>query len=89
VIRLLFIIHLNGEEVYAFSVSPAHTNGDTFIHFTESDVIHAGDVFRTTAFPAIDANNGGSLEGSLQALGLLIGTVGSDTKILPGHGEIS
>ena len=82
-------IHLNGEEVYAFSVPPAHTDGDTFIHFTESDVIHAGDVFRTTAFPVIDTNNGGSLEGSLQALGLLIGASGPDTKILPGHGEIS
>ena len=82
-------IHLNGEEVYAFSVPPAHTDGDTFIHFMESDVIHAGDVFRTTAFPVIDTNNGGSLEGSLQALGLLIGAAGPDTKILPGHGEIS
>ena len=26
-------IHLNGEEVYAFSVPPAHTDGDTFIYF--------------------------------------------------------
>ena len=82
-------IHLNGEEVYAFSVPPAHTDGDTFIHFMESDVIHAGDVFRTTAFPVIDTNNGGSLDGSLQALGVLIGAAGPDTKILPGHGEIS
>ena len=82
-------IHLNGEEVYAFSVLLAHTDGDTFIHFMESDVIHAGDVFRKTAFPVIDTNNGGSLEGSLQALGLLIGAVGTKIKILPGHGEIS
>ena len=82
-------IHLNGEEVYAFSVPPAHTDGDTFIHFMESDVIHAGDVFRTTAFPVIDTNNGGSLDGTLQALGVLIGAAGPDTKILPGHGEIS
>ncbi|MEC7894297.1 MAG: MBL fold metallo-hydrolase, partial [Pseudomonadota bacterium] len=82
-------IHLNGEEVYAFSVPPAHTDGDTFIHFMESDVIHAGDVFRTTAFPVIDTNNGGSLDGSLQALGVLIEAAGPETKILPGHGEIS
>ena len=82
-------IHLNGEEVHAFSIPPAHTDGDTFIHFMESDVIHAGDVFRTTAFPVIDTNNGGSLEGSLQALGLLIEAAGPETKILPGHGEIS
>ncbi len=82
-------IHLNGEEVYAFPVPPAHTDGDTFIHFIDSDVIHTGDVFRTTAFPVIDTNNGGTLEGSLQALGLLIGTAGPNTKILPGHGEVS
>ena len=82
-------IHLNGEEVYAFPVPPAHTDGDTFIHFVDSDVIHTGDVFRTTAFPVIDTNNGGTLDGTLQALGLLIGTAGPDTKILPGHGEIS
>lgn len=82
-------IHLNGEEVFAFPVPPAHTDGDTFIHFVDSDVIHAGDVFRTTAFPVIDTNNGGTLDGTLQALGLLIGTAGPDTIILPGHGAPS
>ncbi len=79
-------IHLNGEEVFAFPVPPAHTDGDTFIQFMESDVIHAGDVFRTTAFPYIDLENGGTLDGTLQALGILIGTAGPDTMIVPGHG---
>jgi len=82
-------IHLNGEEVYAFPVPPAHTDGDTFIHFKDSDVIHAGDVFRTTAFPVIDTNNGGSLEGTLAALAMLVGTAGPNTQIVPGHGEVS
>ncbi len=82
-------IHLNGEEVFAFPVPPAHTDGDSFILFRDSDVIHAGDVFRTTAFPVIDTNNGGTLDGTLQALGILIGTAGPNTKISPGHGGIS
>jgi len=82
-------IHLNGEEVYAFSVPPAHTDGDTFIHFKDSDVVHTGDVFRTTAFPVIDTNNGGTLKGTLEALGRLIGVAGPNTKILPGHGVVS
>lgn len=82
-------IHLNDEEVHAFPVPPAHTDGDTFIHFRNSDVIHAGDVFRTTAFPVIDTNNGGTLEGTLQALAVLVGTAGPDTKIIPGHGAVS
>jgi len=82
-------LHLNGEEVFAFPVPPAHTDGDTFILFRDSDVIHAGDVFRTTAFPVIDTNNGGTLDGTLQALGLLVGTAGPNTKIVPGHGVVS
>ncbi|MEQ8953948.1 MAG: MBL fold metallo-hydrolase [Gammaproteobacteria bacterium] len=82
-------VHLNGEEVFAFPVPPAHTDGDTFIMFRESDVIHTGDVFRTTAFPVIDTNNGGTLVGTLQALGILIGSAGPNTQILPGHGVIS
>jgi len=82
-------IHLNGEEVHAFPVPPAHTDGDTFVHFKDSDVIHTGDVFRTTAFPVIDTNNGGTLAGTLQALGTLAGVAGPDTKIVPGHGVVS
>ena len=82
-------IHLNGEEVYAFPVAPAHTDGDTFIHFRDSDVIHAGDVFRTTGFPYIDTANGGTLEGTLAALAELIGRSGPNTQIVPGHGEVS
>lgn len=82
-------IRLNGEEVHAFSVPPAHTDGDTFIHFKDSDVVHTGDVFRTTAFPVIDTNNGGTLPGTLEALGRLIGLAGPDTLILPGHGVVS
>ncbi|MBM88683.1 MAG: MBL fold metallo-hydrolase [Gammaproteobacteria bacterium] len=82
-------IYLNNEEVHAFPVPPAHTDGDTFIHFRDSDVIHAGDVFRTTAFPVIDTNNGGTLEGTLQALAILVGTSGPNTKVVPGHGIVS
>ncbi len=82
-------IHLNGEEVYAFPVPPAHTDGDTFVHFKNSDVVHTGDVFRTTAFPVIDTNNAGTLKGTLEALGKLIGVAGPNTKILPGHGVVS
>ena len=82
-------IHLNGEEVRTFPVPPAHTDGDSFIHFVDSDVVHAGDVFRTTAFPYIDTANGGTLQGTLDALAILIGMSGPDTKIIPGHGGVS
>ena len=82
-------IHLNGEQVHVFPAPPAHTDGDSFIHFRGSDVLHLGDVFRTVAFPVIDTNNGGTLEGTIAALGIAVGLAGPHTKIIPGHGEVS
>ena len=82
-------IHLNGEEIHVFGVPPAHTDGDSFIHFRGSDVLHLGDAFRTVAFPVIDRNNGGTLDGTIAALGIAIGTAGPNTKIVPGHGVVS
>lgn len=82
-------IHLNGEEVELLPVPPAHTDGDTFVHFKGSDVLHLGDVFRTVAFPVIDRGNGGTLEGTIEALGVAAGVAGPNTKIVPGHGVVS
>lgn len=81
--------HLNGEEAHIIPVPPAHTDGDSYIYFMGSDVLHAGDVFRTVAFPVIDLNNGGSLDGTIDALGVAIGLAGPNTRIVPGHGVVS
>ena len=78
--------HLNGEEVRAFLAPPSHTDGDTFVYFPESDVLHLGDVYRTTSYPIIDKFNGGTLRGTIAALDLAISMAGPDTKVIPGHG---
>lgn len=82
-------LNLNGDPAHVIPMPAAHTDGDSIIHFVESDVIHTGDMFRTVAFPVIDRNNGGTLGGTIDALGLLAGMAGPDTKILPGHGVVS
>ena len=78
--------HLNGEKVRAFLVPPAHTDGDVFVYFPESDVLHLGDVYRTTSYPIIDVYNGGTLRGTIAAMDRAIDIAGPDTKIIPGHG---
>ena len=60
--------HLNGEQVRAFLVPPAHTDGDSFVYFSGSDVLHMGDVFRTNMYPIIDVYNGGTFSGMIEAL---------------------
>jgi len=45
-----------------------------------------GDFYRSIQFPNIDRANGGSLNGMLDGLALVIGSAGPNTKIIPGHG---
>lgn len=82
-------IHLNGEEVHIFSLPASHTDGDSVIFFRGSDVMVVGDVFRTVAFPVIDRNNGGTLPGTIETLGIIAGRAGPNTLIVPGHGVVS
>ena len=78
--------HINGEEVRAFLAPPAHTDGDVFVYFPTSNVLHLGDVFRTSSYPIIDKFNGGTLAGTIAALDMAIAMAGPDTKVIPGHG---
>jgi len=75
--------------VHVFKVPDAHTNGDVFIRFRGSNVVHTGDVYRTTTYPYIDVNNGGSFNGTIDALNLLLAVSDENTKIIPGHGGVS
>lgn len=74
------------EDIEIFHVDAAHTDGDVFVYFPKSNVLHLGDVFRTTSYPVIDVYNGGSVKGTIQALEKAIALADSNTKIIPGHG---
>ncbi|HMB73583.1 MAG TPA: MBL fold metallo-hydrolase [Gammaproteobacteria bacterium] len=80
--------HLN-QNVRLIKVPPAHTDGDTYIHFVDANVLHLGDVFRTTGYPVIDVDNGGSAQGTLAALQVAIDLSNAQTRVIPGHGELS
>ena len=49
-------VHLNGEEIRAIHLPNGHTDGDSVIHFTKSNVAHMGDDFVTYGFPFIDVS---------------------------------
>ncbi len=78
--------HMNGEDVQVWLVPRAHTDGDSFTYFVQSDVLHTGDVFRTNMYPIIDVYNGGSLAGTIAATEAAIELAGPNTKVIPGHG---
>jgi glyoxylase-like metal-dependent hydrolase (beta-lactamase superfamily II) len=81
--------HLNGDEIHAFHVAPAHTDGDSMVHFPKANVLHTGDVFFSGRFPFIDVYTGGSLAGVIAACDVALELVDDTTKIIPGHGPLS
>jgi glyoxylase-like metal-dependent hydrolase (beta-lactamase superfamily II) len=50
--------HPNGDEIYAFHVAPAHTDGDSMVHFSKTNVLDTGDVLFSGRFPFIDVYSG-------------------------------
>jgi glyoxylase-like metal-dependent hydrolase (beta-lactamase superfamily II) len=81
--------HLNGEAIHVFHVPPAHTDGDSIVHFLGSDVVHAGDILFNGTYPFIDVDSGGSLEGMIAAQERILALCGDDTVIIPGHGPLA
>jgi cyclase len=79
-------IHMNGEDVQLIPIRAAHTDGDTLVRFPGIDALMTGDYYRSIQYPNIDRNNGGTLNGMLEGLGMTIALAGPNTKIIPGHG---
>jgi len=82
-------LHINGEKISVFHVEHAHTEGDALLYFTKSNVLHTGDVYFNKRYPYIDLNSGGSVNGYIEAVKKGLSAINYDTKIIPGHGELS
>ncbi len=82
-------IHFNGEEIKAIHFPRGHTDGDSVIFFTGSNVVHMGDDFFAGHFPFVDLNSGGSVEGLTKNIGEVLAKLPAGTKLIPGHGPVS
>jgi glyoxylase-like metal-dependent hydrolase (beta-lactamase superfamily II) len=88
-------IFFNGEPVFMYHVPAAHTDGDSIVFFRRSDVVVTGDIYRTDSYPVIDLQKGGSVQGVIDGLNLVLDLAVPEhheeggTFIVPGHGRIS
>jgi cyclase len=84
----------NGEPVTMYHVPAAHTDGDSIVMFRRSDVVATGDIFRTDSYPVINLEMGGSIQGVIDGLNLVLDLAVPEhheeggTYIVPGHGRI-
>jgi glyoxylase-like metal-dependent hydrolase (beta-lactamase superfamily II) len=82
-------VHFNGEDIRAIHFPHGHTDGDSVIFFSASNVVHLGDDFFAGRFPFVDLESGGSVEGLVKNIGELVNKIPADAKLIPGHGPIS
>ncbi len=66
----------------------AHTRGDIYVFFRDSNVLAVGDVVSPQRDPVLDWYAGGWLGGRVDAMDELLALVGEDTKIVPAYGPV-
>jgi len=81
--------HINGDDLVAFHVPAAHTDGDVIVHFTKANVIHMGDVMMTISYPFVDLGSGGSVAGFISAADRALSVCTAGTIVIPGHGGLT
>jgi glyoxylase-like metal-dependent hydrolase (beta-lactamase superfamily II) len=86
----------NGEPVLLFHDEATADDTGTVVMFRRSDVIAAGDLFRTDSYPVVDLANGGSIDGTIAGLNRILDLAvpskmleEAGTYVIPGHGRIS
>jgi glyoxylase-like metal-dependent hydrolase (beta-lactamase superfamily II) len=82
-------VHFNGDEIEVIHLPAGHTDGDSVVWFTRSNVLHAGDHLFNDRFPYIDLAAGGTVEGYIVNLKTIIAMVPDDVRVIPGHGELT
>ena len=84
----------NGEGVQLLHMPKANTDGDSIVYFRGSDVIALGDLMATEGYPVFDVEKGGSINGIIDGLNVVLDLAITEfrleggTMMVPGHGRI-
>jgi cyclase len=82
-------VHWNGEEIKVVHFPHGHTDGDSVVFFTGSNVVHMGDDFFNGMFPFVDLGTGGSVQGLIDNVTRVLAMMPPDAKVIPGHGPLA
>lgn len=80
--------YMNGDTIDFIPTMPSHTGGDTIVRFRHANVIYIEDFYRNFGYPFADQSNGGSIEGMLDAVDLIVELADPRTTLVPGHGTL-
>lgn len=66
----------------------AHTDGDIYVHFPQSNVLAVGDVIQAGRLPVLDFTTGGWIGGMQEAHRTVLRLANDTTKIVPAIGPV-
>ena len=82
-------LHVNGDTVEVQHYPGGHTDGDSVVFFLKANVVHLGDHFFKDRFPFVDIGSGGTIDGFIANIAMLLKKTSADTVIIPGHGSVA
>ncbi|QBF84426.1 MBL fold metallo-hydrolase [Shewanella maritima] len=82
-------IHFNNDTLDVIHLGAGHTDGDSVVHWQQSNVIHMGDLYFKDRFPYVDLKGGGSVMGYRDNIAKILLKIPDDIQIIPGHGEMA
>jgi len=83
------MIHFQGEDVTLLHPRNAHSDGDVVVCLAGANVVHTGDVWFNGGYPFIDLSSGGTIDGVIGAVEMILARCDENTRIVPGHGPVS
>lgn len=81
-------MHRNETRIVLKYYSPAHTDSDISVSFTDADVVHVGDTWWNGVYPFIDCSTGGSIDGQIRAAEANLAAITGKSIVIPGHGPV-
>jgi cyclase len=81
-------MNAGGERIDYGYLIEAHTSGDIYIFFRESNVLASGDVVSPALDPELDYLTGAWIGGRVDAMDRLLKLSDDKTKIVPGYGPV-
>jgi glyoxylase-like metal-dependent hydrolase (beta-lactamase superfamily II) len=73
------------EEICLHYFGAGHTNGDSFVHFKKSNIVHVGDLVFNRRHPYIDRSSGANIASWIKVLDKALTTFNDKTVFVCGH----
>jgi cyclase len=77
---------VNGESIHVVHQKPGYSDADAIVHFHVAKTVYLGEAFPGDGYPAIDAAQGGTLDGLVKTLE---GWTDSSFHVVPARGKVT